>query len=225
MSKDEATITHDEGGKYYYQSIKKKGAFETKMDYHKNPSFLVIPKAIEAYFVKGQDYRTFIKNHEDLFDFFGGVKKKSNFNLNFYRLKNIDFNEPLTDELLIQEGFIKYDDNKWTKSSWDYYNYLTKEEIYKSIRNKYSKSVVNVEPGQKVTRIYVAQDGRKLYKDFHDGRRVGVLTEWLVEPCNLVNDSNAEAIRNNLNYNFYIKEAEKIITSIEGNSNQLVLFT
>ena len=154
--------------------VKKKGAFETEMDFHKNPSFLVIPKAIEAYFVKGQDYRTFIKNHEDLFDFFGGVKKKSNFDLNFYSLS----------------------DNK-----------------------------ISSEKGQKVTRVYVAQDGRKLYKDFHDGRRVGVLTEWLVEPCNLVNDSNAEAIRNNLNYNFYIKEAEKIITSIEGNSNQLVLFT
>ena len=68
------------------KEAKKKGMFETKLDYHKNPSFLVVPKALEAYFVKGQDYKQYVYSHKDIFDFFGAVKKKSNFNLNLYKL-------------------------------------------------------------------------------------------------------------------------------------------
>lgn len=64
---------------------KHKGAFELKKEMHKNNSFAIIPKAIDAYFVKGiKDYRSFIKQHTDIFDFLGAVKKKSNFNLDFY---------------------------------------------------------------------------------------------------------------------------------------------
>lgn len=150
--------------------VKRKGMFEYDMDFHKNPSFLVIPKALEAYFIEGKDYKEFIKNHKDIYDFFGAVKKKSNFKLSLYKLEN---------------------------------------------------NVQKIEPQQKVTRFFVAKNGGKLVKDFHDGRQTKIMADWQVQPCNRVEDIN---YFENLNYTFYIKEVEKIIHSIEGNKQQLTLF-
>jgi hypothetical protein len=145
-------------------NVKKKGVFENEMDYHKNPSFLIIPKAVEAYFVKGLDYRNFINNHDDIFDFLGAVKKKSNFELNLYSFDGL---------------------------------------------------IIKAEPQQKVTRFYVAKKGRKFYKDFKDGRRVGILKDWYVESCNKITNETIEEIKSNLDLRFYYKEVEKLITEIE----------
>lgn len=53
--------------------IKLKGAFEyadyRKLGWHKNHSAMVIAKAVEAYFVKGEDYEEFIRLHDDKYDF------------------------------------------------------------------------------------------------------------------------------------------------------------
>lgn len=160
---------------------KKKGLFETNfnwkgkqaVEYHKNPSFNVIPMAVEAYFVKGQDYKTFIENHENTYDFLGAVKKKSNFELCLY---------------YVEEGEIK--------------------KTY----------------GQRVTRFYVAKKGKKFYKDFKDGRRVSILSDWQVETANHVRDEDVEVIRKNLNYAYYIMEVEKVIGEIEEKIQQLKLF-
>jgi hypothetical protein len=64
--------------------IKRKGdLFEVYSDfsgtkkYNKNPSFLVIPEALQAYFVDGKDYKQFINEHTNLYDFLGGVKRSS----------------------------------------------------------------------------------------------------------------------------------------------------
>lgn len=65
--------------------VKKKGLFETKLDYHKNPSNLIIPKAIEAYYVNGINYKDFINNHTDILDFCSGYKKKRDFKINLYK--------------------------------------------------------------------------------------------------------------------------------------------
>ncbi len=75
---------------------KKKGIFETNfnwegkqlVDYHKNPSFNVVTLALEAYYVKGIDYNTFILNHRNIYDFCGAIKKKRDFTLNYYLIKN-----------------------------------------------------------------------------------------------------------------------------------------
>jgi len=54
-----------------------KGRFEFKdLALHKNKSFLIIPKAIHAYFVDGIDPEDFIKANKNIFDFCGGVKIK-----------------------------------------------------------------------------------------------------------------------------------------------------
>lgn len=74
----------NEGKRKKYEYVKHKGAFELELDFHKNPSFQIIPLAAEAYFLGGIDYKEFIKNHRDMYDFCGAVKAKKNFKLNLY---------------------------------------------------------------------------------------------------------------------------------------------
>lgn len=68
--------------------VKRKGIFgysldpeDKEMEYHKNTSQLIVPKALEAYIVKGIPFQTFIKECEDIYDFCCGVKVKKDFNL------------------------------------------------------------------------------------------------------------------------------------------------
>ena len=54
--------------------VKTKGAYEVmpfdKMGWHKNQSAMVIPMSVEAHLVHGEDYKQFILNHKNEYDFF-----------------------------------------------------------------------------------------------------------------------------------------------------------
>ena len=56
-------------GEFLDGSLKRKGAYEYNLEWHKNHSSLVVQKAAEAALVHGQDIRDFIENHTDVFDF------------------------------------------------------------------------------------------------------------------------------------------------------------
>ena len=56
---------------------KSKGRFEYKdLALHKNKSFLIIPKAIQAYFVDGIKPEDYLAQNQNIFDYCGGVKIK-----------------------------------------------------------------------------------------------------------------------------------------------------
>jgi hypothetical protein len=74
-------LPHDkfkiEDGKYYYAATKCKGRFEfANLALHKNKSFLIIPKALHAYFVDGVSPEDFITNNRNIFDYCAGKKIK-----------------------------------------------------------------------------------------------------------------------------------------------------
>jgi hypothetical protein len=63
--------------------VKCKGAFEWEdlskkkvATFHKNKSFLIIPKAIHAYFAYGTKPEDFLDQNQDIYDYCGGVKAK-----------------------------------------------------------------------------------------------------------------------------------------------------
>ena len=71
------------GDDYYYTPVKCKGAFEWEDLYkkkvatlHKNKSFLIIPKAIHAYFVNGIHPDVFVECNKEVMDYCAGVKSK-----------------------------------------------------------------------------------------------------------------------------------------------------
>jgi hypothetical protein len=62
-----------------------KGRFEyNNLALHKNKSFLIIPKAIHAYFVDGIEPEDFLAANQNIFDYCGGVKIKGDWE--FYEL-------------------------------------------------------------------------------------------------------------------------------------------
>lgn len=84
-------------GHYSNGDLKKKGIFETEMPFHKNPSSLIIPKALEAYFIHNTPIEDFIKNPDNsIFDFCNGVKKKSNFKINL--IQNFNYAELIKEQ-------------------------------------------------------------------------------------------------------------------------------
>lgn len=152
---------------------KKKGIFETELMLHKNSSNLIIPKALDKFFIEGVKVEDTIKNSDNIFDFCGAVKGKSNFDLNLY--KNVN-------------------------------------------------SIEIVEKQQKVTRFIVSnsKEAGMLVKDFHDGRKISVMANTRILPANIINETRAKLY--DINYNYYIKECNKIIENIIPPVTQTTLF-
>ena len=69
-----------------------KGRFEfANLALHKNKSFLIIPKALHAYFVEGVEPETYIRNCTDIFDFCGGVKIRGDWKFFQHLIKDRDY--------------------------------------------------------------------------------------------------------------------------------------
>jgi hypothetical protein len=75
--------------------VKCKGAFEWEdLDkkkvavFHKNKSFLVIPKAIHAYFTKGIKPEDFLASNQNIFDYCAGIKSKGGWYFENKEMKN-----------------------------------------------------------------------------------------------------------------------------------------
>lgn len=54
--------------------VKKKGVFETEKEFHKDNSYLVVPKALEKYFVEGISIKSSIFENRLIYDFCGRYK-------------------------------------------------------------------------------------------------------------------------------------------------------
>jgi len=68
---------------------KSKGRFEYKdLALHKNKSFLIIPKAIQAYFVDGIKPEDYLAQNQNIFDYCGGVKIKGDWNFHEHAIVN-----------------------------------------------------------------------------------------------------------------------------------------
>lgn len=77
--------------------IKQKGKYAIEIPFHKNPSRLVVSKALSKYFINNISPETFIKSDEvNIFDFCIGVKGKSNFKINL--VQNYGLSELVTEQ-------------------------------------------------------------------------------------------------------------------------------
>jgi len=160
---------------YENGSIKKKGSyFLTSPEIHQNFSKLIIPKALNAYFVDGIPVKKFIYLHEDLYDFF--LRAKIN----------------RTDKLLA---------------------FSSDDTFYEE---------------QHLCRYYVANEGYKFIKEMpplpkkpDHIRHFEVEKEYLCMPANDLKDFDWGRMKNNINYDYYIRECEDIINKIENNVTQM----
>jgi hypothetical protein len=69
-----------------------KGRFEyNNLALHKNKSFLIIPKALHAYFVEGVDPAVFLENNQNIFDYCGGVKIRGDWEFIEHNIHDEDY--------------------------------------------------------------------------------------------------------------------------------------
>lgn len=68
--------------------VKEKGAFETKKDWHKDNSFMVVPLAVRNYFVDGTPVEETLKKHDNIYDFCGRYKAGKGWHAEYAYLNN-----------------------------------------------------------------------------------------------------------------------------------------
>lgn len=181
--------------------VKRKGLFgysmkpeDREMAYHKNPSELIVPKALEAFFIHGVPCEDYIRSSEDIFDFCSGVKIKRDFDLMEYSY-NIDENR--IDKKKLKESVVRY--------------YVTTETT--SLKKKYK-------PGSKMGDKN-AKPGMKKGKKAGEPGVVELRSGWNTKYFNVYSKKPMEEY--NLNYKYYIAAAKKIVDAIIPHATNLTL--
>lgn len=184
-----------------------------ELPYHKDWSHRVVALAAEAALVRGEDIREFITNHQDIFDFFLRVKIPRNSVLEWgnERVGNIIRCYVSTEGRPLE----KVMPAKGKPGEFKRANSLTDDYFY-TILNE-------IGPGVWDERIHTKN------KSTYEERRIGICTGWNVQLCNelpkvisdpdYINNNGCdgadiaeyESWRQDINYEWYIKETEKIV--------------
>lgn len=207
---------------YESGDVKRKGAYEhTDLAWHKNHSALVIPKAAEASLLHGQCIRDFVINHPDVMDFMLRTKVG--------RADRLEFTEQLcergTGVTQLQRITRYYVANRGgsmakisppakgvTPGTWKRANSLTDQyynEVIDELKAMYSGDALQNRTPTTLDVNGLPWDERINTKNrsMYDTRTTSINAGWLVKPCN----DMATITRDNINFEFYIKEAEKLV--------------
>lgn len=139
--------------------VKRKGAAfaysmnpeDKELDYHKNPSALVVPKALEQYFIYNVPPEKYVKECTDIFDFCLGTKVKRDFNIEMYTLKNGELHKEI-----LKEQVVRYYVSRSTNCS------LKKK--YKQGAKKYGQKATDLQKKWNMT--YYNQHVEKPFADY-----------------------------------------------------------
>jgi len=175
--------------------LKLKKDYNYNLEYHKNPSALIVPKAIEAHLVHGKNIRHFITNHKDPFDFMirGKVPRDSKLIL---RVNGYDLpQQRITRYFISNEGgeLIKISPPKGKLGEYKRANKLTDDY--------FNRIMSEIGPGVWDERIHTKN------KSTYTIRETALDAGWKSAVCNNADHFNWD----NLNYEYYIAETEKLI--------------
>lgn len=207
-------IAEYEGG-----DVKRKGAYEYKLEWHQDYSALVVPKAAEAALVHGQCIDDFIRNHTDINDFMLRTKVGKADNL---MLSGSIELQRITRYYIANQGgpLAKVSppagDHKvgqWKRASGltdAFYNAVLDELAHYDAGGCFD----DLEPAELDT-TGMPWDERINTKNhsIYDIRNTSINAGYLVAPCNKIKDAK----RDNINFDFYIAEAEKLVKPLRGN--------
>ena len=217
--------------------VKLKGAFEIDVDYHKNRSQRIVPIAVRRYFTHGVPVEETITQHlvhkknygditkggienQGIFDFCIGKKIKHN---QKYSLEEkLDRTLPVHNtkeekhDFLKSNGWSEFEQNKWGTNKESKLRGFT--NAYRTLINIMYPEYRSVEKiDDKVLRFYVSTDGLQLNKNYSDGRveitvRGSKVTKFM-DYC--------EKDDYNIDYDYYIKEAYKLVHEVDGTNDRL----
>lgn len=213
--------------------IKLKGAFEIDVDYHKNRSQRIVPLAVKRYLVHDVPVEKTITEHlihgknygdienQGIFDFCIGKKIKSNqkysLEKNLNRILPAHKTKEEKIEFLHFHNWREFGQNEWReKETEDKFRGFT--DAYRTLLDTVYPEYENVqEIDDKVVRFYVSTDGLQLNKNYSDGRR------QITVGGNKVSIFMDYEKRDeyNVDYQYYIDEANKIIHEVDGTNDKL----
>jgi len=174
--------------------VKRKGAAfihkiqPGELELHKNFSHLVIPKALEAYFIYSIDPEEFIKNHNDIYDFFLRTKIPKTSRL---ELRDYD-NHGFVSSTTLGQNISRY--------------LVTGKYTYDKIEKMYSKQGVGM------TMMKVMPP---LAKNPNKEREINVEADWLCTVVNTLPD-DLNTLKSLIDYDYYLKKIYDVIYTIEG---------
>lgn len=227
--------------------VKCKGAFEWEdLDkkkvavFHKNKSFLIIPKAIYAYFVNGIKPEDFLANNTNITDYCAGVKAKGGWFFEMIQVVKQEVDEKYKfysitekrDHLKSLGWRTLWSEDNWIHESWigkvaniDWAGVSLEDAFNQSINRV---SVVDKKKLQKIVRYYVSKNGGKIIKCNPDGRQIQVESgQWVQTVVNHI-DKEKPFDSYDINVKYYLEEIYKQIEGIERiktkSSTQLSLF-
>lgn len=176
-------------GEYTDGKVKRKGAYEYELEWHKDHSALVVAKAAEAALLHGVSIDSFIRDHTDVYDFMLRAKVPRSSFLE-YGLENVgtivryyvstggDFLEKVMPPTGPEGQYKKA--NGVSQHEYDGWH-----QAWGNVHNP----EIHTNNGS-----------------IHETRRVGICTGWTVKLCNNIKEFDGD-----INYEWYIKEAEKLV--------------
>ncbi len=208
-------------GAYAYKTRISEGADwnpNTGIDWHQNHSALIIPKAAEAALLHGEDISEFIKGHGDILDFMLRTKVGRADQLASCIEAGRELSlQRITRYYIGKEGgaLIKISPppKGLTVGTWKRANSLSDSFYARVIAElndaDHSRALqhdldVNGLPWDE--RINTKNRSR------YETRRTSINAGWLAMPCNNI----SAALRSNINYDYYIHEAEKLVKPLRG---------
>ena len=193
-------------GLYTDGKLKRKGKYEYERELHQNHSSLVIQRAVESHLVNNTDIEDFIKNHDDIFDFF------------------LRTNVPRSSRLIIE-----YDDNiDDLQNITRYFVANNGGKLHKIMPPlKQTKSVEFYREQARTPaqiRDFKIMLNRRNKLKVQDRERIISINEGeIVQPINNIENPDINNFKDLINYEWYIKEAYKIVKPLwEGKMNDLL---
>lgn len=203
--------------------VKARGAFEWEelekkkvSVLHKNKSFLIIPKAIYAYFVYNIKPEEYIRNNKKIVDYCAGIRTTGVWDL--YSLENLE------------EKHVYLKQNNWTKlktNEWICEGIKSPMNINEAFLTAIFKNE-KVEKLQKTIRYYISNEGNKIIKVNSVDKRIIQIEagEWKQTVVNRLN-VNDTTDNYDINYDYYLEKIYEEINKIHkptDKKQQLELF-
>lgn len=192
--------------------LKRKGAYEYKVQWHQDPSALVVPKAAEAALVRGESIRDFITQHKDPFDFMCRAKVPRSCKL-LMRWPEWNVEQQLQH---ITRYFVSRNGGQLVKNlppTGERDTWKRKPRVPDATYDAVMREITG-QPGD-LDSVGTPWDERIHTKSRskHTDRESSLCAGWRVTECADAADFNWSE----LNYDWYIQEAEKLVNPLSGN--------
>lgn len=213
-------------GRFEWEDLEKKKVSV----FHKNKSFLIIPKAIYAYFVHGTKPEDYLAQDQNIYNYSAGVKVRGDWTM--HKVEVVKGIPEAFKNLLPQEKEAYLKASKWSKINdtlWTHKEHKEPQEFNDAFKLAVEKeAMVEKTKVQRIVRYYISNRGCKLVKNHSDGREIQIESgQWMQKIINKI-EPDKPFSEYDINFDYYLqqiyKEIEQITTYSPRSFIQLSLF-